>query len=220
MTASRGDSKPSQGCRPPRHDAVRPTERQLRANACDRPSPGRSGYGDGTQSLGVQRRPEPLSPGRIMADDNRHAMDETIQPGDVVVSHVNGTRDFYIIATVLSTAGDLTLHSISTVMGQDAAIVCGYERQKDDHAVWLFAGSAGAYVKAPPCETVDKSWRIPRRAVTKDLTLRQSVCSEAACRHLAARVIQQAVRDLSGCRFSKRRDPFLTTFSKPFPPLE
>lgn len=22
------------------------------------------------------------------------------------------------------------------------------------------------------------------------------------------------------CRFSKRRDPFLTTFSKPFPPLE
>ena len=147
-----------------------------------------------------------------MADDNRHAMDESIQPGDVVVSHVNGTRDFYIIATVLSTAGDLTLHSISTMMGQDAAIVCGYERQKDDQAVWLFAGSAGAYVKAPPCETVDKSWRIPGRAVTKDLTMRQSVCSEAACRHLAARVIQQAVRDLSGAAASPADQESARTF--------
>lgn len=87
-----------------------------------------------------------------MADDNRHAMDGQIQPGDVVVSHVNGTRDFYIIATVLSTAGDLTLHSLSTMMGQDAAILRGYERQKEDHAVWLFAGCAGAYVKAPPAK--------------------------------------------------------------------
>jgi hypothetical protein len=24
----------------------------------------------------------------------------------------------------------------------------------------------------------------------------------------------------SGCRFSKARDPFVTTFSKPFPPLD
>lgn len=92
-----------------------------------------------------------------MADAKRHSMDGTIQPGDVVVSHVNGTRDFYIIATVLSTVADLTLHSISTMMGQDAAILGGYERQKGDQAVWLFGGSAAAYVKAPPAE-----WLISR----------------------------------------------------------
>jgi hypothetical protein len=79
-------------------------------------------------------------------------MDQKIQPGDVVVSHVNGTRDFYIIATVLSTAGDLTLHSISTMTGQHAAILGGHERQKGDQAVWLFDGSAAAYVRAPSAE--------------------------------------------------------------------
>jgi hypothetical protein len=148
-----------------------------------------------------------------MADDNRHAMDEKIQPGDVVVSHVNGTRDFYIIATVLSTtAGDLTLHSISTMMGQDAAILYGYERQKDDQAVWLFAGSAGAYVKAPPCDTFDKPCRIPGRAAMNDLTLRQPIWSEAACRHLAVCVIQQAVRDLSGAAASRADQESARTF--------
>jgi hypothetical protein len=100
--------------------------------------------------VGVQRRPEPLSAGGMMADDK--VMDGQIQPGDVVVSHVNGTRDVYIITTVLSTAGDLTLHSISTMMEQDAAILRGYERRKEDQAVWLFAGCAGAYVKAPPAK--------------------------------------------------------------------
>ena len=85
-----------------------------------------------------------------MADDK--VMDGQIQPGDVVVSHVNGTRNVYIITTVLSTAGDLTLHSISTMMEQDAAILRGYERRKEDQAVWLFAGCAGAYVKAPPAK--------------------------------------------------------------------
>ncbi|PYR94208.1 MAG: hypothetical protein DMF84_06570 [Acidobacteria bacterium] len=88
----------------------------------------------------------------MAADNRQYAMDGTIQAGDVVVSHVNGTFDFYIIATVLSAIGDLTLHGVSTMTGQDAAIMCGYERQKDHHAVWLFAGSAAAYVKAPPAE--------------------------------------------------------------------
>lgn len=87
-----------------------------------------------------------------MADPKRQSMNEKIQPGDVVVSHVNGTRDFYIIATVVSTVGDLTLHSISTMTGQHAAILGGYERQKGDQAVWLFDGSAAAYVKAPSAE--------------------------------------------------------------------
>ncbi len=110
MTASRGDSKPLHGCRLPGHDAGRPTERQLRANACDVPSRGRSGYGDGTQSLGVQRRHEPLSPGM------------------------------------------------------------------------------------------------------KDLTLPQPSCSEAAYRHLAVRVIQQAVRDLSGAAASPAEQESARTF--------
>jgi hypothetical protein len=81
-------------------------------------------------------------------------MDGTIQPGDVVVSHVNGTRTLYIIATVGSTVGDLTLHSISTMTGEDASIMRGYEQQTEDQAVWLFGGSAAAYVKAPPVEQV------------------------------------------------------------------
>jgi hypothetical protein len=92
-----------------------------------------------------------------MTDAKSHSMDGTIQSGDVVVSHVNGTRDFYIIATVLSTAGDLTLHSVSTMTGEDAALLGGYERLKAGQAVWLFGGSAAAYVKAPPAE-----WLISR----------------------------------------------------------
>jgi hypothetical protein len=87
-----------------------------------------------------------------MAGGNRHSMDGQIQTGDVVVSHVNGTLDFYIIATVLSAVEDLTLHSISTMKGQDAAIMRGYDQRKDDRDVWLFGGSAAAYVKAPPAE--------------------------------------------------------------------
>jgi hypothetical protein len=57
-----------------------------------------------------------------MADDNRYSMDGRIQRSEIVVSQVNGTRDLYIIATVPSTEGDLTLHDISTRTGQDAAI--------------------------------------------------------------------------------------------------
>lgn len=102
-----------------------------------------------------------------MAYDNSHyAMDGKIQAGDVIVSHVNGTLDLYIIATVLSAVADLTLHSVSTMKGQEAALMHGYEQQKDDHAVWLFAGSAAAYVKAPPAEWLLS--RVGAKAVTPD----------------------------------------------------
>jgi hypothetical protein len=87
-----------------------------------------------------------------VTDAKRHSMDGAIQSGDVVVSHVNGTRDFFIIATVLSTVGDLTLHGLSTMTGEDAAILGGYERVEAGQAVWLFGGCAAAYVKAPPAE--------------------------------------------------------------------
>ncbi len=87
-----------------------------------------------------------------MIDAKRHSMDGTIQSGDVVVSHVNGTRDFYIVATVLSATADLTLHSVSTMTGEDAAVLAGYERLEAGQAVWLFGGSAAAYVKAPTAE--------------------------------------------------------------------
>jgi hypothetical protein len=38
--------------------------------------------------------------------------------------------------------------------GQDAAIIRGYEQREDDQEVWLFAGSAAAYVKAPTAEAL------------------------------------------------------------------
>lgn len=79
---------------------------------------------------------------------SHHSMDGAIRAGDVVVSHVNGTRDFYIVATVESAVEDLALNNVSTTRGQDAAIRRGYERRRADQAVWLFAGSAAAYVKA------------------------------------------------------------------------
>jgi hypothetical protein len=89
-----------------------------------------------------------------MTDPKRHSMDGTIQSGDVIVSHVNGTRDFYIVATVLSAIGDLTLHSVSMMTGEDAAVLGGYERLDEGRAVWLFGGAAAAYVKAPAAESL------------------------------------------------------------------
>jgi hypothetical protein len=75
-------------------------------------------------------------------------MDGEIQAGDLVVSRVNGTVELYVIATVESAAGDLTLQSVSTMKGQEAAIICAHEQRADDHDVWFFGGSAAAYVKA------------------------------------------------------------------------
>jgi len=88
-----------------------------------------------------------------MTGGHRHSTDGQILAGDVVVSHVNGTLDFYIVATVVSASqSDLTLEGVSTMKGQDAAIIHGYEQREDDQDVWLFAGSAAAYVRAPTAE--------------------------------------------------------------------
>jgi hypothetical protein len=84
-----------------------------------------------------------------MARWNRHSTEGDIRAGDVVVSHVNGTLDLFIVATVLSAEGDLSLHRVSTTKGQETAIMRGYDRRTDDQDVWLFGGSAAAYVKAP-----------------------------------------------------------------------
>ena len=98
--------------------------------------------------MGVQHRSDSLSAGFVVAPGSHHSMDGAIRAGDVIVSHVNGTLDFYLIATVASAIADLTLHGVATTTGQDSAIRCGYERRTDSQQVWLFAGSAAAYVKA------------------------------------------------------------------------
>lgn len=74
-------------------------------------------------------------------------MDGAIQAGDVVVSRVNGTFDLYIVATVVSAADDLILRGIRTAKGRDDAIKRGYDQRTDERRVWLFDGSAAAYVK-------------------------------------------------------------------------
>ena len=80
-------------------------------------------------------------------------MDGQIRPGDVVVSRVNGTRDFYVIGTVVSgTAGHLTLRDSVTTNGRAPAIGRAYSERHQDHHVWLFDGSASAYVKTPDPE--------------------------------------------------------------------
>jgi hypothetical protein len=77
-------------------------------------------------------------------------MDGQIRPGDVVVSRVNGTRDSYVIGTVVSgMAGQLMLRDALTTNGRKLAIGRAYTERQGDHRVWLFDGSAAAYVKAP-----------------------------------------------------------------------
>jgi hypothetical protein len=90
-----------------------------------------------------------------MSTGNRHSMDGVIESGDVIVSHVNGTSDLFVVAAVLSAVGDLTLGRVSTVKGQCAAIRCAYAERSDDRGVWLFGGSPGAYVKTVPPQTCE-----------------------------------------------------------------
>ena len=77
-------------------------------------------------------------------------MDGEIQAGDVVVSHVNGTADLYVIASVVSAVGDLALEDVLAIKGQDAALIRAHEQRASKQSVWLFGGSAAAYVRAPP----------------------------------------------------------------------
>jgi len=112
-----------------------------------------------------------------------HSMDGTIQTGDAVVSRVNGTRDLYIIASVGSARADLTLHSVATMRGEDAAILGGYERAKAGQAVWLFGGSAAAYVKAPPAQSLigrDRRKPVIPESVAHDAAQERAVVVETS----------------------------------------
>jgi hypothetical protein len=74
--------------------------------------------------------------------------DGTISSGDVIVCRVNGTSNFYVVATVVSgTVGNLSLRGASTVVGQDSALERGYDERLDDRQVWLFDGAAAAFVR-------------------------------------------------------------------------
>ena len=76
-------------------------------------------------------------------------MDGQIRPGDVVVSRVNGTRDVYVIGTVESgTPGQLMLRDLLATSGRESAIGRAHNVRQDDRRVWLFDGSAAAYVSA------------------------------------------------------------------------
>jgi hypothetical protein len=84
-------------------------------------------------------------------------MDGAIRPGDVVVSRVNGTSDFYVIGTVVSgKAGQLMLRDSFTTNGREPAIGRAYTERQEDHRVWLFDGSAKAYVKTPDPEATTR----------------------------------------------------------------
>jgi hypothetical protein len=85
-----------------------------------------------------------------MSPGNRHSTEGEIESGDVVVSHVNGTSDLFVVATVLSAVGDLVLDLVSTTKGRAAAIGRARAQCPAERDVWLFGGSAGAYVKAEP----------------------------------------------------------------------
>ena len=79
-------------------------------------------------------------------------MDGLIHSGDIVVSRINGTFDLYIVATVVSAVDDLILRGIQPAKGRDHALKRGYDQRSDDGRVWLFDGSAAAYIKTdmPP----------------------------------------------------------------------
>lgn len=82
-------------------------------------------------------------------------MSKRIQPRDMVVSRVNGTRDHYVVGRVetSSTTDDgLTLIDIQPMSGREAAIERAYARLDTERKVWLFDGldaSDLAYDEAP-----------------------------------------------------------------------
>lgn len=80
-------------------------------------------------------------------------MDKTIRADDVIVCRINGTSEFYVIATVVSgTVGALSLRAPSTIVGRRSALWHAYEQRRHDSRVWLFDGAAAAYVETsvPP----------------------------------------------------------------------
>jgi len=76
------------------------------------------------------------------------AINRKIRADDLIVCRVNGTSDFYVIATVVSgNVGALSLRAVSTMRGRDSAIRHAYQERMHDHRVWLFDGAAAAYVE-------------------------------------------------------------------------
>jgi hypothetical protein len=75
-------------------------------------------------------------------------LDGKIRDGDVIVCHVNGTSDLYVVGTVVSgRVGELSLRGVSTTVGQRAALGRAYHDPLHDQQIWLFDGAASAYVK-------------------------------------------------------------------------
>lgn len=75
-------------------------------------------------------------------------MDGPIRAGDVVVCRVNGTSDLYVIGTVATgTVGELSLSSVTTIVGLVQAIERGYRDRTPEERVWLLDGAASGYVK-------------------------------------------------------------------------
>ena len=78
------------------------------------------------------------------------AIDGGIRPGDTIVCRVNGTADFYVVATVVSgQVGELSLRGAATIVGRDSAIRRAHRELTRGSRVWLFDGAAAAYVEAP-----------------------------------------------------------------------
>lgn len=76
------------------------------------------------------------------------ANNRRIRADDLIVCRINGTSDFYVIATVVSgDVGALSLRALSTMRGHDSALRHAYEERMHDHRVWLFDGAAAAYVE-------------------------------------------------------------------------
>ena len=75
-------------------------------------------------------------------------MDTSVSVGDVVVCHVNGTLDLYVIGTVAaSTIGGLSLSAVTTKVGLAPAIAQGYQDRTPDERVWLVNGNASGYIE-------------------------------------------------------------------------
>lgn len=90
--------------------------------------------------MGVQRGSEPLPAGEIITDAKRHSMDGIIQSGDVVVSHVNGTRDCYIAGHRPIDRRGCDAAQRLTMLGGRRRKSGGYERLEAAQTVWLSGG--------------------------------------------------------------------------------
>ena len=71
-----------------------------------------------------------------------------IGPGDVIVCRVNGTSDLYVIGTVAAgSVGELSLSSVTTIVGLSRSVEEGYRNRTPDQRVWLFDGTDSGYAR-------------------------------------------------------------------------